>query len=135
MEHDSKERIRCSSLSGISVGRGRGRKHVAGRCAIAAEHYASRLVLPSSQQHPSLSGVRVKAAPKALEKLAGPRVPLSLKQLQKGVSKAKADNDAQLREARIAARKARAETYGSEHVDSDVDEHDVDLEGLDNFED
>ena len=62
---------------------------------IAAEHYASRLVLPQSQQHSPLAwGSRQGKAVRALEKLAGPHIPVSLKQLEKAVKKAKAALDA-----------------------------------------
>jgi ParB/RepB/Spo0J family partition protein len=97
---------------------------------IAAEHYASRLVVPSSQQHPPLAwGSRQGKASKALEKLAGPHVPVSLKQLQKAVAKAKTEYDRQLSDLRSAARNARAEEYGSEHVDKHPDEFDNELDG------
>ena len=107
---------------------------------IAAEHYASRLVVPTSQQHPPLAwSSRQAKAVTALEKLAGPHVPVSLKQqLQKAVVKAKAQYDEQLSQARSGARRARAEADGAEHVDEIADEFDgadEDLEDLDDFED
>ncbi len=107
---------------------------------IAAEHYASRLVLPHSQQHSPLAwGSRQGKAVKALEKLAGPHVPVSLKQLAKAVKKAKAEYDEQLSQARAAARQARAEQHGEEHVDNVADDFDdelgEDFEDLDDFED
>jgi hypothetical protein len=109
---------------------------------IAAEHSASRLVVASSQQHRPLawSSWQGKAV-KALEKLAGPHVPVSLEQLQKAVAKAKAEYDEQLSQARTAARKARAEAHGAEHVDNELGEFEGDgedfddLENLDDFED
>jgi hypothetical protein len=67
-----------------------------GRCIVvlAAEQYASRLVVPQSQQHPPLrwSSHRDHAR-KALAKLAGPHIPASLKQLEKAVAKAKAEHE------------------------------------------
>ena len=61
---------------------------------LAAEQYASRLVVPSSQQHPPMRwGSHKDQARKALTKLAGPHPPASLKQLEKAVGKAKADHD------------------------------------------
>lgn len=64
---------------------------------IAAEQYASRLVLPSSQQQRPLSWSSHKdQAAKALAKLAGPHLPASLKQLEKAIATAKADYDKQL---------------------------------------
>jgi len=105
---------------------------------IAAEHYASRLVVPTSQQHSPLAwSSRQGKAVKALEKLAGPHVPVSLKQLQKAVANAKAEYDEQLSQARSGARQARAEAHGAEHVDDIVDEFDgagEELEDLDDFE-
>jgi ParB/RepB/Spo0J family partition protein len=61
---------------------------------IAAEQYASRLVVPSSQQHhakrwPSHND----HAAKALAKLAGPHIPTTLKQLEKAVVTAKGEFD------------------------------------------
>ncbi len=67
-----------------------------GRCLVilAAEQYASRLVVSSSQQHsPMRWSSHGDRARKALAKLAGPYLPASLKQLEKAVAKAKADHD------------------------------------------
>ncbi len=64
---------------------------------IAAEQYASRLVVPSSQQQRPLSwSSHNDQAANALTKLAGPHLPASLKQLEKAIAKAKADYDTQL---------------------------------------
>jgi hypothetical protein len=61
---------------------------------LAAEQYASRLVVPSSQQHPPMRWSSHKDhARKALAKLAGPHIPASLKQLEKAVAKAKAEHE------------------------------------------
>ena len=58
---------------------------------LAAEQYASRLVVPSTQQHPPMRWSSHKDhARKALAKLAGPHLPASLKQLEKAVARAKA---------------------------------------------
>jgi len=85
---------------------------------IAAQRYASRLVLPTSQQQPPLAWYsRQGKAVKALEKLAGPHVPVSLKQLEKAVKRAETEYEAQLDQARAAGRKARAEQHGPERVD------------------
>ena len=101
---------------------------------IAAEHNASRLVIPVSQsQYPLAWRSRQGKAVKALEKLAGKHVPMSLKQLEKAVNQAEADYNTQLTEARALARKARAEQHDAEHVDNnlDVDEPEqVDSEDL-----
>ncbi len=61
---------------------------------IGAEHYASRLVLPASQQHNPLRWPSHKdTAVKALEKLAGPHVAPTLKALERAIAKAKSDYD------------------------------------------
>ena len=74
---------------------------------IAAEQYASRLVVPSSQQHPALRWPSHKdQAAKALAKLAGPCLPASLKQLEKAIAKAKADYDKQLKAIETTIRTA-----------------------------
>lgn len=77
---------------------------------IAAEQYASRLVVPGSQQHAPLrwSSHNDQAA-KALAKLAGPHLPVSLKQLEKAVAKAKTQYDKQIAEAEKQALVALAE--------------------------
>jgi ParB/RepB/Spo0J family partition protein len=73
---------------------------------IAAEQYASRLVVASSQQHPPKRWPSHKGhAVKALAKLAGPHLPASLKLLEKAVAKAKADYDKELADAQTARRK------------------------------
>jgi ParB/RepB/Spo0J family partition protein len=74
---------------------------------IAAEQYALRLVVPSSQQHPAKRwSSHEDHAAKALAKLAGPHLPASLKQLEKAIAKAKADHDKRQTAARDVARQA-----------------------------
>jgi hypothetical protein len=59
---------------------------------IAAEQYASRLVVPSSQQHSPMRWPSHKDhACKALTKLAAPHVPATLKQVEKAVARAHAE--------------------------------------------
>ena len=61
---------------------------------IAAEQYASRLVVPSSQQHSPMRWPSHKDhARKALAKLAGPHLPATLKQVEKAVAKAHAEHE------------------------------------------
>ena len=61
---------------------------------IAAEQYASRLVVPRSQQHPPMRWSSHKDhARKALAKLAGPHLPATLKQVEKAVAKAHAEHE------------------------------------------
>jgi hypothetical protein len=66
---------------------------------IAAEHYASRLVLPASQQHKPLRWPSHKdTSVKVLEKLAGPHIAPQLKALERAIAKAKAEYDADSRQ-------------------------------------
>ena len=61
---------------------------------IAAEQYASRLVVPQSQQHSPMRWPSHKDhARKALAKLAGPHLPATLKQVEKAVAKAHAEHE------------------------------------------
>jgi hypothetical protein len=61
---------------------------------IAAEQYASRLVVPSSQQHSPMRWSSHKdQARKALAKLAGPHLPATLKQVEKAIAKAHAEHE------------------------------------------
>jgi hypothetical protein len=70
---------------------------------IAAEQYASRLVVSQSQRtHPSSWPSHKDHAAKALKKLAGPHLPGSLRQLETGVNRAHED----------ATRAERAATEG-----------------------
>jgi ParB/RepB/Spo0J family partition protein len=79
---------------------------------IAAEHYASRLVLPASQQHQPLRWYSHKeTAVKALEKLAGPHISPTLKALERAIAKAKEEYDAD--RSRII--KQREDTSEAEH--------------------
>lgn len=56
---------------------------------ICAEQYASRLVVPTSQRsHPARWSSHGDRAAKALKKLAGPRLPSSLRQLETAVNRA-----------------------------------------------
>ncbi len=65
---------------------------------IAAEQYASRLVVPSGQRSGRFCWSSHKDhAAKALAKLAGPCLPVSLKQLEQAITRAKADHDKQLK--------------------------------------
>jgi ParB/RepB/Spo0J family partition protein len=92
---------------------------------IAAERYALRLVVPSSQQHPAKRWPSHKDhAAKALAKLVDSHLPGSLKQLEKAVAKAKADYDKQLAELNSKRGKAPAATTaaaGEVEDDADLD--------------
>ncbi len=103
---------------------------------IVAEQYASRLVVPSSQQKPALRWSSHKdQAAKALAKLAGPCLPVSLKQLEKAIARAKADHDKQLKaiETTIRAAVDEFDAARGEPVDTGddpdgFDEHDLELQ-------
>jgi hypothetical protein len=67
------------------------RRRLYGRAIVvlAAEQYACRLVLPSTQQHGAQRWPSHKDhARKALTKLVGPHLPATLKQLEKAIEKA-----------------------------------------------
>jgi hypothetical protein len=72
---------------------------------IAAEQHACRLVVPSSQQFGAKRWPSHKDhAAKALQKLAGPHLPATLKQLEKAIGKA----GVELREAEAKAEACKA---------------------------
>jgi hypothetical protein len=72
---------------------------------IAAEQHACRLVVPSSRQFGAKRWPSHKDhAAKALQKLVGPRLPATLKQLEKAIAKA----GAELHEAQAEAHARRA---------------------------
>jgi len=76
---------------------------------IAAEQYATRLVVPSSQRMPATRWSSHKdIAAKALKKLAGPHVPATLTRLEQAVKRAHAAYDKAETAARAAARRAPA---------------------------
>jgi hypothetical protein len=107
-----------------------------GRCIVilAAEQYASRLVVPSSQQHPPIRWSSHKDhARKALAKLAGPHLPASLKQLEKAVAKATAEHDQATRRTTHQAAAAGTDIAAVGAVD-DPDAIEDDVDG-DPFED
>ena len=73
---------------------------------IAAEQYATRLVVPSSQRLPATRWSSHKdLAAKALKKVAGPHVPALLARLEQAVKRAHATYD----KAEAGARERRAE--------------------------
>lgn len=95
---------------------------------IAAEQYASRLVVPASQQHRPLGWhSHNDQAAKALAKLAAPHLPASLNHLQKAIAKAKAEHDEQVAEIEQAQRAAvGADRDGAQRPDLRVIEGDGD---------
>jgi hypothetical protein len=109
---------------------------------IAAEQYASRLVVPQSQQHSPMRWRSHKDhARKALAKLAGPHLPTTLKQLEKAVAKAHAEHENATSRRASTGRAAAGEigeaemepaAAGDEVNDElDVDEREDDLEDED----
>jgi AmiR/NasT family two-component response regulator len=89
---------------------------------IAAEQYAARLVLPSSQRsHPSHWGSHKQLTAKALKKLAGQHLPASLTRLERAVARAhnayaKAER-ARYEELEAARRDAADETSRDDTMD------------------
>jgi hypothetical protein len=80
---------------------------------IAAEQYASRLVVPQSQRsHPSSWSSHKDHAAKALKKLAGPHLPGSLRQLETANKRAHADCARAERGAQAPEVEAAAESEG-----------------------
>ena len=115
---------------------------------IAAEQYASRLVVPSSQQHSPIRWPSHKDhARKALAKLAGPHLPATLKQVEKAVAKAHSEHQkatsgrttaspaaGEVDKARVAevaeadALEDELDVYERQDRNLDDEEADVDLE-------
>ncbi len=107
---------------------------------IAAEQYASRLVVPASQRaQPIRWSSHKDHAAKALRKLAGPHLPASLRQLETAVKRANAEYgraERQAHDARRTAAEASAETDPGPDADAGVDpEVDVDDELVDELGD
>ena len=85
---------------------------------IAAEHHATRLVVPSSQRIPATRWSSHKEiAANALKKLAGPHVPATLSRLEQAVKRAHAAYD----KAETAARE-RQHVAGDEPVGDEPDD-------------
>jgi ParB/RepB/Spo0J family partition protein len=90
---------------------------------IAAEHYASRSVLPASQQFAPLRWPSHKdMAVKALEKIARPHVASTLKALERAVAKATRDYDEE-REALSAAKRQAQEKKDRSAADGGDEPH------------
>ena len=95
---------------------------------VAAEQYATRLVVPAGQRMPATRWSSHKdIAAKALKKLAGPHVPATLTGLERAVKRAHAAYD----KAEAAAREQQAaerQPVDTEPADATVDEFDEDLD-------
>jgi ParB/RepB/Spo0J family partition protein len=99
-----------------------------GVVVICAEQYASRLVVPSSQQHPPMRWPSHKDhARKALAKLAGPHLPATLKQLEKAIAKAHAEHEKATTRSAGAGKGSEGHQPGSPLPDED---HAVTEDGL-----
>ena len=86
---------------------------------IAAEQYASRLVVPQSQRTlPTRWSSHKELADKALRKLAGPHLPASLRQLEAAVKRAKEEHERAAARARTAAQRASRRAEAAEAADS-----------------
>ncbi len=94
---------------------------------VAAEQYASRLVVPQSQRTPAIGWSSHKdQAAKALKKLAGPHLPASLGELEKAVARAHRDYDAAVKRIQEQDKRERAATVDAsveDHVDVDTASH------------
>jgi hypothetical protein len=98
---------------------------------IAAEQHASRVVVPSSQQHsPIRWSSRNDHARKALAKLVGPHLPVSLKQLEKAIAKAHAEHEVAISRHRDGARHARADVVGETEMEPLADAGSLEDDGI-----
>jgi hypothetical protein len=89
---------------------------------VCAEQYASRLVVPVSQQHPPIRWSSHKDhARKALTKLAGPHLPATLKQLEKAIAKVHAET----RPAHVPTAATAATAVAESDVDVNLVEEDL----------
>ena len=102
---------------------------------IAAEHYASRLVVPQSQRsHPTSWTSHKEHAAKALKQLAGPHLPGSLRQLETAVKRAHDDRvraEHEAGEPKVAAAAAETEAQPTSDTAEDVVTTDADMENPD----
>ena len=99
-----------------------------GLVVIAAEQYASRLVVPASQRsHPTRWSSHKDHAAKALRKLAGPHLPASLAELERAVKRAHRDCETAGRAALDAGARERGKVDAAAAPDI-VDEQAVDTD-------
>lgn len=87
---------------------------------VAAEQYASRLVVPQSQRsHPTRWSSHKDYAAKALKKLAGPHLPASLKELEKAIARAHREHDTAVQ--RVQTQAGPGAAGDSDEVEGQVD--------------
>jgi hypothetical protein len=90
---------------------------------IAAEQYATRLVVPSSQRMPATRWSSHKdLAAKALKKLAGAHVPATLARLEQAVKRAHAAYDKAETAAREQQRVEHQQVAGDEPIGDELDD-------------
>jgi hypothetical protein len=110
----------------IEGGKSAGELYGRALVVIAAEQYATRLVVPSSQRMPATRWSSHKdIATKALRKLAGPHVPATLTRLEQAVTRAHAAYEKAETAAREQQRAQRQDVEDEEPVgDESADERD-----------
>lgn len=109
----------------VDGGRTAGELYGRALVVIAAEQYATRLVVPSSQRTPATRWSSHKdTAAKALKKLAGPHVPASLTRIEQAVKRAHTAFDRAETAARqqLAAERQRVDDESEVDLAEDVDE-------------
>jgi ParB/RepB/Spo0J family partition protein len=107
----------------VDGARSAGELYGRGLVVIAAEQYASRLVVPASQRsHPTCWSSHKDHAAKALRKLAGPHLPASLAELERAVKRAHRDCETAERAAVDAGARERAKAGAAAAPDVDDDQ-------------
>jgi transcriptional regulator with GAF, ATPase, and Fis domain len=96
---------------------------------IAAEQYASRLVVPQSQRAPATRWSSHKElAAKALTKLASPHLPASLRELDTAVKRAHEERERAFRRASVATQRASRTAARDNDAAAPKDAGDVEAE-------
>ena len=119
----------------VDGARNAGELYGRGLVVIAAEQYASRLVVPASQRsHPTRLSSHKDHAAKALRKLAGPHLPASLAELERAVKRAHRDYATAGRGALEAASRERA-TAGADPAQNLDDDQAIEVDETEAGED
>jgi hypothetical protein len=119
----------------VDGARSAGELYGRGLVVIAAEQYASRLVVPASQRsHPTRWSSHKDHAAKALRKLAGPHLPASLAELERAVKRAHRDCETAERAVFEAGARERA-TVDAAAAQDVVDDQAVEVEETEAGED
>ena len=99
---------------------------------IAAEQYASRLVVPTSQRaHPTPWASHKDLAAKVLRKLAGPHLSSSLKQLEQAIARANREYDAAVQQHSAKQRSEQTTGAAEDHVNAGGDPVEQDDDAVD----